>query len=129
MSICDGIPEIIQAHTAGPNPDIGALLEAMLARVEANWAVSPNRLAGKRPSAQNWRFQSMLGIAAHNQSPEKTLEKAIARLVQHDGWVNQVPTASGLFQASRDKSRNIDLVRRVAARSYEFIELKVHSDT
>ena len=68
-------------------------------------------------------------IAAHNQSPEKTLEKAIVTLEPPGIWANQVPTASGLYEGHRDRHRNIDLVQRSAPGEYAFIELKVGSDT
>jgi hypothetical protein len=129
MSICDGLAAIIQAHMSAPVVDIAALLGAMVEQIEANWAVSPRRLAGKRPSPQNWRFRTMPVLAAHNQSPEKTLEKAIVNTAPDTNWANQVPTASGLFEAHRDRHRNIDLVRRRGPGTYDFIELKVGSDT
>ena len=44
-------------------------------------------------------------------------------------FVNQVPTASGLAGPNVDKTRNIDLVKKVETDVYEFIELKVSSDT
>jgi hypothetical protein len=107
---------------------MAALLRAMVGQIEANWAVSPRRLAGKRPSPQNWRFRAMPGIAAHNESPEKTLEKAIVHTEPDTNWANQVPTASGLYQSHRDRHRNIDLFRRRGPGTYDFIELKVGSD-
>ena len=129
MSICDGFPALIQAHMSAPVLDIATLLRAMVGQIEANWAASPRRLDGRRPSPQNWRFRAMPGIAAHNQSPEKTLEKAIVNTAPDASWANQVPTASGLYQAHRDRHRNIDLVRRRGPGTYDFIELKVGSDT
>lgn len=129
MSICAGLPEIIQAHLGAPVVDIAALLRAMIQQIEANWSASPRRLKGQRPSPQNWRFRPMPGIAAHNQSPEKTLEKAIVNTAADAQWVNQVPTASGLYEGHRDRHRNIDLVRRLAPGEYDFVELKVGSDT
>jgi len=129
MSICAGLPAIIHAHMSAPTWDSSALLRAMIQQIEANWAASPRRLAGKRPSPQNWRFRTMPGIAAHNQSPEKTLEKAIVNTAPDATWANQVPTASGLYEAHRDRHRNIDLVHRIAPGEYDVIELKVGSNT
>jgi hypothetical protein len=79
-------------------------------------------------SKENWRFEKKLHLSEENTSPEKILEKTIARSMEDD-WVNQVPTASGLFDSHSDKQRNIDLVHRVAPRDYDFFELKVNSDT
>ena len=150
MSICAGIDDIIDRHLgvtdvgkssphyehktsclrlqAKPpqlNPE--RMIEAMLSCVETNWQASPRRqYAG--PSLENWRFAKKTYIADRNTSPEKTLEKTIAKITDAD-WVNQVPTASGLWNASADTHRNIDLVHRLGPKQYEFIELKVETDT
>jgi hypothetical protein len=87
-----------------------------------------NRFHSQGPSMENWRFKKIPYIAKHNRSKEKTLEKAIAKLPSRD-WVNQVPTSSGLVSDSSDKLRNIDLAHRLGPRNFEFIELKVESDT
>jgi hypothetical protein len=87
-----------------------------------------NRFHSWGPSTENWRFKKIPYIAKHNKSKEKTLEKAIAKLPSRD-WVNQVPTSSGLVNSASDSSRNIDLAHRLGLRKFEFIELKVESDT
>jgi hypothetical protein len=69
----------------------------------------------------------MSAISANNRSPEKRLEKAIAQDLGEE-WTNQMPTASGLV-TSGERQRNIDLVFRRDLREFEFIELKVGSDT
>jgi len=102
----------------------GPLFPALVARFEANFAMAP-RFMAKGPSEQNWRFEKKLFMTAGNPSVEKQIEKAAAALPD---WVNQVPTASGLWDSSSDKLRNIDLVRRASAGVYEFIELKYQSD-
>lgn len=131
MSICRGIAEIQSQYlsNAAPNRyreiDVGALVGDMLAQIERNWQVSPRKLGRLRPSKENWRLEKRLFLASHNASPEKTLEKAIAR---QEDWYNQIPTASGLFNQHSDKLRNIDLVHQVAPAAYEFVELKVGSN-
>jgi hypothetical protein len=79
------------------------------------------------PSQKNWRLQKIPAISANNRSPEKRLEKAIAQDLG-ERWTNQMPTASGLV-TSGERQRNIDLVYRRDVREFEFIELKVGSDT
>ena len=69
----------------------------------------------------------MPDIDPDNRSEEKQLEKAMARELGPT-WTNQMPTASGLV-TSGERQRNVDLVHRVGAREFEFIELKVESDT
>ena len=149
MSICKGIDGIIDQHLGvtdvGKSPHYDHktsclrlrakppqlnpehMIEAMLSCIESNWRESPRRqYAG--PSLENWRFEKKMNMADHNVSIETTLERTIAKTTNHD-WVNQVPTASGLWDGSSDKHRNIDLVHRLGPKQYEFIELKVESDT
>jgi hypothetical protein len=83
--------------------------------------------SSRRPSQENWRLKKMPAISANNRSPEKRLEKAIVQDLG-DEWTNQMPTASGLV-TSGERQRNIDLVHRRNLREFEFIELKVESDT
>ena len=149
MSICDGIDDIIDnafgvADIGSSSPhyqhkrsclrlskgcptgfDASALLESMLTRVQQNWDRSPRRRRAD-PSDQNWRWEKQTEIADRNQSKEKRLEKRIAQLTGDD-WVNQVPTASGLYESNRDRHRNVDLARRIGDRAFELIELKVDS--
>jgi hypothetical protein len=100
------------------------LIKQMLDQVRSNLASST-----RTPSEQNWRFDKQLKIAEGNPSREKTLEKAIVRLDDEDQWANQIPTASGLVSPTADRSRNIDLVYRRAAKEFEFIELKRFAST
>lgn len=66
-------------------------------------------------------------MAQHNPSAEVRLEQAIAG--SGPGWANQIPICSGLVGPSADRRRAIDLVHRVGEGHFEFIELKVASDT
>lgn len=89
--------------------------------------------AYKDRSRENWRWQSLQPqISARNRSPEVMVERAIAAACSRLGrtdWANQVPVASGLVAGTRDNRRAIDLVRRRGERHFEFIELKIASDT
>ncbi|WP_156681099.1 hypothetical protein [Sphingomonas profundi] len=100
--------------------------------VAANW--STGRAADNRDrSAQNWRWcvpQPQIGAA--NKSPEVVLERAIAAAcvaLGRDDWANQVPVASGLIRGAADGRRAIDLVHMRGARHFQFVELKIASDT
>ncbi len=108
--------------------DADSVILQVYERLVKNFKDRGNRFHSLGPSTENWRFKKILNIAKHNKSKEKTLEKAIAKLPSPD-WVNQVPTPSGLVSSASDKSRNIDLVHRLGSRKFEFIELKVESDT
>jgi len=107
--------------------DAAQLLQEAYARLRLNLEASP-RFARSGASPENWRFEKKLGDSPHNKSPEVTLERAIVRALGDD-WCNQVPAASGLWNAVADKRRAIDLVRRIGPQHFELIELKVASDT
>lgn len=107
--------------------------------VEAVYAVISDNLRSSRlqglpaASRENWRWcQPQPQIAKHNSSPEVRLERAIAAACLRAGrsdWANQVPVASGIMGSSADRRRAIDLVHLVAPNHFEFIELKIASDT
>ena len=150
MSICDGIDKIIDRHLGvedvgkaphyvhktsclrlSKEPPKGFSAKPMLFEIleclEKNWGKSPRRKYAE-PSNENWRFKPKPHISKKNVSLEKILEKKIANIGDKN-WVNQVPTASGLWDHASDKLRNIDLVHRLGPKRYEFIELKIKSDT
>lgn len=107
LALCSGPP-------AGY--DALALVEAIYARVENNWDYSRGR------STELWRWIPKPGISTVNESPEKTLEKAI---VQETGeWVNQIPAASGLLADYEERHVNVDLGRRCGPDWFELVELK-----
>ncbi len=99
--------------------------------VADNWLRCVDALAGL-PSRENWRwFDPKCNHAAHNSSPEVTLERAIvsaARSLGRDDWSNQVPIASGMIAGGGDRRRAIDLVHRRGPDAFDFVELKVGSD-
>jgi hypothetical protein len=99
------------------------LLDRLYERIVRNWDRSECR------STQLWRSFAKTDIAAHNASPEKTLEKAIAEWAP--AWFNQIPAASGLLIGVEEKHRNVDLGHFVAPGHLELIELKAgpHADT
>jgi hypothetical protein len=101
----------------------------MLSRIEHNWMEARRVGAIRRAaSSENWRWEKKTYISENNRSKEKTLEKEIAR-VSDESWVNQVPTLSGVISTTAERHCNIDLVHRSADSEFEFIELKVDSDT
>jgi hypothetical protein len=92
-----------------------------------SWEDSNRRDRG--PSNENWRFEKQPHLSEDNHSLEKILEKRIT-LLTDGNWVNQVPTASGLFSSYGDRRRNVDLVHKIQPGEYVFFELKVdRSDT
>jgi hypothetical protein len=95
--------------------NLGALLDQMYERIVRNWDRSECR------STELWRAVGKTEIAAHNTSPEKTLEKAIAEFAN---WPNQIPAASGLLVGVEEKHRNVDLLHFVKPGHLELIELK-----
>jgi hypothetical protein len=103
----------------------------LLALLEANWNLALSR--NPRASAQNFRWHAPVpAISGHNTSPEVTLERALIRALNAAGrtdWSNQVPLVSGITGNWAGKRRAVDLVHEKADGGFEFVELKVDSDT
>lgn len=94
------------------------LVDEAFSRIEQNWPGCACR------SAENWRWGKKLDISSRNSSPEKRFEKALAASCPE--WINMIPVASGVMPAGVEEAgRRIDLVRCVAPRCYEFVELKI----
>lgn len=111
-----------------PNGSVSAALDV----IGRNWRRSPGASSGST-SKENWRWcvpQTFIGSS--NRSPEVILERAIATACVAAGrndWANQVPIASGVVHSSAERRRAIDLVHKRGECHYEFIELKIASDT
>lgn len=105
---------------------------AALDMIGHNWVCSQGTNLGS-VSKENWRWcapQTFIG--SNNRSPEVILERAIASACLAAGrtdWANQVPIASGVVHAAAERRRAIDLVHMRDERHFEFIELKIASDT
>ncbi len=112
--------------------DRQAIVDRLFERVEANWARCMSALS-RPPSTQNWRWwDPKVEIAPENRSPEVTLEREIVRAARALGrrdWSNQVPIASGIVVGGGDRRRAIDLVHQRAPKDFDFVELKIGSDT
>ena len=96
--------------------------------------VKSNFNEDRRRSTENWCLPT--NPAKKGDGNEKNREKNIEVKLEREiittsgGWFNQVPTASGLVNGHADKRASIDLVHRCEDDgSYEFIELKVTSNT
>lgn len=107
------------------------LVSNVFDQLSGNW----NKItAGQttRPSSENFRwFKPQRQIGASNRSPEVTLERAlIASFIaaRRTDWSNQVPLISGLAGAVAYKRWAVDLVHQTST-GFEFVELKVNSDT
>jgi hypothetical protein len=83
--------------------------------------------AGKAPSSENWRIEEQTKDWTKDCSAEVDLERYLvqARLRPLEWW-NQIPIASGLGGGRR---QCIDLVHARSAGGYDFVELKVKSNT
>lgn len=94
-------------------------------------------------SKENWRegvnaIQEAKDLdALKSKSQEVFLERKIAQCLKekYEGndspWWNQMPIASGLMSSTADHRRAIDLVHRhdITGKQYDFVELKIDSDT
>jgi len=122
--------EHCQNLTKSPDTFDGlSLVQGIYERVESNW----NKAQYHNPSPKNWRFEPRRDISDKNTDPEIKLERAIVNLEINSPpgyiWANQVPTSSGLVHPRADGPHHIDLVHQRDVRTYEFIELKVESNT
>ena len=80
----------------------------------------------RSPSEQLWICRRATHVCAHNTSPEKTLEKAIAILADQGhmpGWFNQCPVATGIADPRDDGNRSVDLVH-LCGPTLRLVELK-----
>lgn len=105
------------------------LISGIYARIEANLSNRPRRA----PSSENWKIRSektaqRIQPNSKNESAEVTLERAIAQRWP-EKWTYQMPVASGLIDHKSDKRRAIDLVRLGENGGFDFVELKLESDT
>lgn len=107
--------------------DIARCVHAEIATVFPEVIANPRR----RRSKENWRCHRPF-LDCEDASGEVGLERALVRACVRRGrsdWWNQVPIASGLVNGSAGKRSAIDLVRHRIGCSYEFVELKVDSDS
>lgn len=85
----------------------------------------------KSGTQEMWRWEQKLEYKTEGgdrkPADEKSLEKKIVKLFQDKSWVNQVPTASGLFHIRQGNLCHVDLVQRIeeSFQDYNFFELKV----
>ncbi len=109
--------------------DANEVVSRIYEQLVTNLKDPDNEFHRKGPSKENWRFEKKPEMPHNPKSKreEMELEKTI---VKFPDWVNQVPTSLHLISSSRSNPR-IDLVHRLGIRkeAYEFIELKVGSDT
>jgi hypothetical protein len=105
------------------------LISDIYACIEENLRLRPE---DRTPSSANWMIRS--GTASgiqpdpKNTSAEVTLERAIAQRWP-EIWTYQMPIASGLFGPKSDKRRAIDLVCSHGNNCFDFVELKIRSNT
>lgn len=105
------------------------LITAIYNRVEENLFQRPDR----KPSSENWKLrpcndQDVIKTNVTNESDEVTLERAIVQRWSNK-WTYQMPVASGLFGSASDKRRAVDLVHNKESKYFDFVELKIRSDT
>jgi hypothetical protein len=122
--LVEGIEEICGRYRL--SQDRERVFDLIYRRTRENWLRS--REPGRWPSQANWVLRVAPQFTPEaGQRLEKQLQKQIATCLEHEGWGNDVPTASGLVN-SRGRQMNVDLAHRVAG-GFEFIELKWTSNT
>lgn len=107
-----------------------AFVQSLFELLRENWL---RALPNARISRQNFRWHDpQRGISDQNSSPEVTLERALIRAAVGCGrmdWSNQVPVISGIAGARAYKRQAIDLVHHLPDGGFEFVELKIWSNT
>jgi len=107
------------------------LVQDLFNRLDSNWDLT--RPTASPPSLKNFRWhEPQLCISKGNPSAEVTLERALMSALGAAGrtdWSNQVPLISGIAGPHAFKRRAIDLVWRQGQSCFEFVELKIKSDT
>ena len=126
-------PEARALLATPPGRTQGAdLAAAAFAIVSRNFSESLSSPA-RRISKENWRTHSPhTEYAANNTSPETLLERGLVKACVDAGrkdWWNQVPIASGLVSSTAGRRRAIDLVHERCCHAFDFVELKVESDS
>ena len=107
------------------------LVRALYDQLARNW----DRALACKPagSEENFRWHApQRNLALHNRSPEVTLERRLMAACDALGrtdWSNQVPLISGISGPYAHKRRAVDLVHARPSGGFEFVELKVGSDT
>ena len=96
-------------------------------KMEANYPGSP-----RSRSRELWKLRRACGLCAHNDSPEKMLEKAVAMLGESchmPEWFNQCPVASGIVGSRSNTKNAVDLVHWSESSGYaRLVELKWKSN-
>jgi hypothetical protein len=115
----------------GIGTEAATLVPALFALLDQNWA---RALQGATShSRQNFRWWlPQTSLADGNLSPEVSLERELIRAIvaaKRSDWSNQVPLISGIAGPHAFKKRAVDLVHRLDDGCFEFVELKVCSDT
>lgn len=107
-----------------------AFVQSLFDLLRENWL---HALPNARVSRQNFRWRDpQLRISDRNSSLEVTLERALIRAAVNSGrvdWSNQVPVVSGIAGARAYKRQAIDLVHDLQDCGFEFVELKIKSNT
>lgn len=108
-----------------------SFVETLFEQLSRNW----DRALSRSPagSLHNFRWHApQLKLSEHNKSPEVSLERrlmAACHTLGRADWSNQVPLVSGITDSYAGKRRAVDLVHKRSAGGFEFVELKIASDT
>jgi hypothetical protein len=112
--------------------ETATLVQDLFEVIERNWTLAV-RSDRRSLSNENFRWhRPQMAFAPHNKSSEVTLERALICALlraERDDWSNQVPLISGIAGPHAFKRCAVDLVYRKNEGSFEFLELKVNSDT
>lgn len=107
------------------------LVPALYDLLDRNW-IEALKTPGSR-SLENFRWPyPQCYVEKSNPSREVSFERALIRTLvaaRRNDWSNQVPLISGIAGPRAFKRRAVDLVHKCDDGCFEFIELKIDSDT
>ena len=120
-----------ELNRRGIDARASTLSRALFDLLDRNWALGLGQPRGR--SLENFRWhRPQCYVDGDNPSREVSFERAlIGALVaaNRTDWSNQVPLISGFGGHRAFRRRAVDLVRRHTDDCFEFVELKIDSDT
>ena len=146
-NLFSGLPEVVE-HTLGVtkfasksaalslskrgyDAQAATLVPSLFERLNQNWAIATSTKCSRSLENFRWPYPKT-DLTKGNPSLEVSLERELigALVAAHrTEWSNQVPLISGIAGPHAFKRRAVDLVRKHNDDCFEFVELKIDSDT
>lgn len=116
---------------SGLGSGAATLVSALFVRLDRNWTLALQKPLSRSKQNFRWRYPQE-NLTDGNPSQEVSLERELIRALGKAGredWSNQVPLISGIAGSNAFKKRAVDLVQKHNDDCFEFVELKIASNT